>query len=383
MLTHPRNNFDLIRLLAALQVLFNHAAGWLALPNLPYPYSSIVSCFPGVPIFFVVSGFLVARSFLDCQANVAAFGWRRALRIYPGLWVNLTLILLLLAATGALPLWNLGEPRFWRWLVGTFVGGSELPGLLVGRAHFVWTGFYDQFPSSVLWTITVELGFYALTPVVFLAFRRRGLTLVLIAVGAALSLYGARTMMTWRATDLQALKTAALTYSPAPYFWVFLIGAAITYEWERVRAVFVGKAGYWAALYAALCYADLKLFGNIVIDLLALGPLAIPRMFVLGCLVISFAYTLPQLSRPLRGIDLSYGIYLYHMLVVFTLRGAGLVEAAWLWLVVLVAPAAIAALSWFFVERPMLRLKKAPPPVLDALPGWAVPGAVAERSAGR
>jgi peptidoglycan/LPS O-acetylase OafA/YrhL len=382
MLTHPRNNFDLIRLLAALQVLFNHAAGWLALPNLPYPYSSIVSCFPGVPIFFVVSGFLVTRSFLDCHGNVVAFGWRRALRIYPGLWVNLTVILLLLAATGALPLWNLGEPRFWRWLVGTFVGGSELPGLLVGRAHFDWTGFYNQFPSSVLWTITVELGFYVLTPVILLAYRRRGLTLALIALGAALSLFAASTMMAWRATDLEALKTAALTYSPAPYFWVFLIGAAITYEWERVRSVFIGKAAYWAALYAALCYADLKVFGNIVIDLLALGPLAIPRMVVLGCLVISFAYTLPQLSRPLRGIDLSYGIYLYHMLVVFTLRGAGYVEASWLWFVVVFAPAAIAALSWFLIERPMLRLKRTPP-ALDALLGWAALRAAAGRAAGR
>ena len=383
MLTHPRNNFDLIRLLAALQVLFNHAAGWLALPEPSLSLFLDRLLFPGRPDFF-------RRQRISGRALVPRLpGERGGLRLAPGAahlpWAvgQSNPHSLLLAATGALPLWNLGEPRFWRWLVGTFVGGSELPGLLVGRAHFVWTGFYDQFPSSVLWTITVELGFYALTPVVFLAFRRRGLTLVLIAVGAALSLYGARTMMTWRATDLQALKTAALTYSPAPYVWVFLIGAAITYEWERVRAVFVGKAVYWAPLYAALCYADLKLFGNIVIDLLALGPLAIPRMFVLGCLVISFAYTLPQLSRPLRGIDLSYGIYLYHMLVVFTLRGAGLVEAAWLWPVVLVAPAAIATLSWFFVERPMLRLKKAPPPVLDALLGWAVPGAVAERSSGR
>jgi peptidoglycan/LPS O-acetylase OafA/YrhL len=382
MLSHPRNNFDLIRLLAALQVVFNHAAGWLALPNLPYPYSSIVSCFPGVPIFFVVSGFLVTRSFLDCQCNVLAFGWRRALRIYPGLWVNLTLILILLVATGALPLWNLGEPRFWRWLIGTFVGGSELPGLLLGRAHFDWTGFYNQFPSSVLWTITVELGFYALTAVVFLAHRRRGLTLVFLALGAALSLYGAHMMMAWRTTDLEALKTAALTYSPAPYFWVFLIGAVMAYELERVRKVFIGKAAYWTALYAALCYADLKLFGNIVIDLLALGPLAIPRMLVLGCLVISFAYTLPQLSRPLHGVDLSYGIYLYHMLIIFTLRAAGFAEAAWLWLVVLAVPAAIAALSWFFVERPMLRLKKAPPPMLAALLGWAAPRLSALRTAG-
>ncbi len=103
-------------------------------------------------------------------------------------------------------------------------------------------------------------------PVIFLAYRKRGLTLALIELGAALSLYSAYTMMAWRAPGLEDLKTAALTYSPAPYFWVFLIGAAITYEWERVRTVFIGKAAYWAALYAALCYADLKLFGNIVID---------------------------------------------------------------------------------------------------------------------
>jgi peptidoglycan/LPS O-acetylase OafA/YrhL len=368
--THAKNNFDLIRLLAALQVLFNHAVGWLALPNLPHPYASIVSAFPGVPIFFVVSGFLIARSFLDCQGNVLAFGWRRALRIYPGLWVNLTIILLLLAATGALPLWNLGEARFWRWLIGTYLGGSELCGLLLfGRAQFDWTGFFDQFPSSVLWTITVELGFYALTPVIFLAYRRRGATWGLLALGAALSLYAARTMVEWRATDLQSLKTAALTYSPAPYFWVFLIGATLAYAWERVRGFFVGKALYWAALYAALCYVDLAVFRNLLIDLIAPGPLAIPRMVVLGCLVISFAHTAPQLARPLRGIDLSYGIYLYHMLVVFTLRGAGLKEAGWLWAVVLIVPALIAALSWFLVERPMLRLKRMPWTLFGAAPG--------------
>jgi peptidoglycan/LPS O-acetylase OafA/YrhL len=96
-------------------------------------------------------------------------------------------------------------------------------------------------------------------------------------------------------------------------------------------------------------------------------------MIVLGCLAISFAYTLPSLSKFLRGIDLSFGVYLYHMPLISTLHFAGLREAAWLWLVVLIGSVLAAAGSWFLVERPALRLKKKPPRFIAAL--RAAPGA--------
>jgi len=52
------NNFDLVRLLAALQVILVHGYGVEYLPWL----NSAIAMFPGVPMFFVISGFLVSAS---------------------------------------------------------------------------------------------------------------------------------------------------------------------------------------------------------------------------------------------------------------------------------------------------------------------------------
>src|SRR3954453_14527498 len=119
------NNFDLIRLLAALQVLYVHAVGWLKLPNIPFPWRWPLALFPGVAVFFVISGFLVTRSFLDSRSGTLGYFTRRALRIYPGLWVHFVVILLMLTIAGALPLPQLGGKAFWGWVGVAFTMGSD------------------------------------------------------------------------------------------------------------------------------------------------------------------------------------------------------------------------------------------------------------------
>ncbi len=65
------NNFDLIRLLAAIQVVFRHTF-------YKYDFQSeilnfikeLILAFPGVPIFFMVSGFLIYWSFDRNSKNV-------------------------------------------------------------------------------------------------------------------------------------------------------------------------------------------------------------------------------------------------------------------------------------------------------------------------
>ena len=55
------NNFDLIRLFAALQVLLGHGINHLQI--LGYDeILDVISFFPGVMVFFVISGFLITRS---------------------------------------------------------------------------------------------------------------------------------------------------------------------------------------------------------------------------------------------------------------------------------------------------------------------------------
>lgn len=81
------NNFDLVRLLAALQVVVVHALMYLK-PRGSFVHiaRSGLELFPGVPIFFVISGLLISKSYeqSDCIRN---YYRNRCLRIYPGLWV--------------------------------------------------------------------------------------------------------------------------------------------------------------------------------------------------------------------------------------------------------------------------------------------------------
>src|SRR4051794_7941341 len=88
---HSNNNFDLIRLLAALEVAIGHSFAWLKVP-LPSGTSAAIACLPGVAIFFVISGFLITRSYVERNGNIAAYFARRALRIYPALWLQYVLV---------------------------------------------------------------------------------------------------------------------------------------------------------------------------------------------------------------------------------------------------------------------------------------------------
>ncbi|MCB1658576.1 MAG: hypothetical protein KDI39_10135, partial [Pseudomonadales bacterium] len=67
----------------------------------------------------------------------------------------------------------------------------------------------------------------------------------------------------------------------------------------------------------------------------------------------------PNLSKILlRNNDISYGVYIYHMLVINFLVYMGKVGQIRLVLLVIFTTYVLAALSWFLVEKPALSLKK-------------------------
>jgi len=74
---------------------------------------------------------------------------------------------------------------------------------------------------------------------------------------------------------------------------------------------------------------------------------------------VSLAYTLPDIAdRLLRRNDISYGVYIYHMLVVNILVSLHMVYRPVYLLVVLGASYALGYLSWVFIERRFLRKKQ-------------------------
>ena len=79
------NNFNLIRIVAALAVLVDHSFALAIGTADARPFlinSSLNISFLAVDIFFVTSGFLVTASLLTRQ-NTMEFVLARALRIYP------------------------------------------------------------------------------------------------------------------------------------------------------------------------------------------------------------------------------------------------------------------------------------------------------------
>src|SRR5688572_15400253 len=103
------NNFDAVRLAAALAVVFSHsfliAEGTER--NEPFVWitgnQSILGLL-GVFVFFVISGYLVTESYVRNPAP-GRFALRRTLRIYPGLVVNVLVCAFLVGPlVSALPL---------------------------------------------------------------------------------------------------------------------------------------------------------------------------------------------------------------------------------------------------------------------------------------
>ena len=80
------NNFDLIRLAAALQVALTHALGDMGSGERLWLLRLFTELFPGVPIFFFISGFLISKSF-EKNPVLREYALNRCLRIYPALVV--------------------------------------------------------------------------------------------------------------------------------------------------------------------------------------------------------------------------------------------------------------------------------------------------------
>lgn len=158
-----QNNFDLIRLFAAFQVAVFHATEHLGLPN---NLVKVLSFFPGVPIFFFVSGFLIYRSYVNVGLkDMRLFFLNRALRIYPALYVCFAVTAISIWVSGY---WDLNEFRLNKFLVWTLAQLSFFQFFNTDLLRNYGTGV----ANGSLWTISVEIQFYALVPVLFVLFRR-------------------------------------------------------------------------------------------------------------------------------------------------------------------------------------------------------------------
>jgi len=330
-----RNNFDLIRLFAALQVAFLHACEHLGAPDW---LVTALGYLPGVPIFFFISGYLIYTSY-QSRTSTLNFAWRRALRIFPALWVCFVFTVSVIILTGYLPAGAWLSPEMLIW------AGAQL-----SIAQFfnpeILRGFGVGVINGSLWTISVELQFYMLTPVLALLSRRRWMLPVLIVFFGVVNVAADHV---GNATTIAKL----FQVSFLPWLYMFVFGAWLASEQEVLRRI-TALPLWWVVAFFIL--VELLSWS---LSLPAWGNSINPAIYLaLAILTLKLAYTKNDLSiRILHGNDLSYGIYIYHMVVINIFIYFGLQSTALVPLAIL-ATIALATISWFFVERPALSLKR-------------------------
>lgn len=328
-----RNNFDAIRIAAAVAVLVSHAFPIAHGSGADQPLSGFSRGQTelgsiSVLIFFVISGYLITQSF-DRAPVVSRFLKARALRIFPALFVVLLLSVAVLGpAITTLPLREyFGHP-------GT---AWYLPNnLSLFRMQYTLPGVFEDGPApkvvnGSLWTLQYEFTMY----------------LVVLALGVAGLLSRVVVLALWLVVLLLDLLWMGGAY--VRFASPFLAGATL-YLWrDRVpldgRLALLGLAAVVASMQVGGFRIAFATFGAYLTLYVALSP----------------SVRLPDLAR--RG-DLSYGIYIFAWPVqrlVSDLLGP---SSTWYWNIAISLPVVLglAWASWHLVEKPALALKRMPFP---------------------
>lgn len=321
------NAFDHLRLFAAWCVFVSHH---FALWGRAEPQSFGTSLGGlGVNIFFSLSGYLVTLS-LRHDPSAVRFLARRALRILPGLVVNVLLCVGVfgLALTTLPPLQFLDHPMTADYLMNlAFSPRFYLPGVLDGAPH-------SSVVNGSLWTLPFEVLAYLALVLLAIALRGR-----LRWVSPLLAVGSVAVLAAWRPPEPFVVWDNDLRHLPG-FMALFFAGSTLAYfkhRWLRLEVLF-----WLLVVHAAMPWFEARY---------AL------MLWLIPCLAVYLGEKPPPFSRPLRG-DCSYGVYLYAypaQQAVIALgaplgfAGTMVVAAALTYL--------LARLSWALVERPMLALK--------------------------
>lgn len=170
-----RPELDVLRFLAFLLVFVSHRQELAPIEKTLHPWSYTLTLMGilGVPVFFLLSAFLITELLTREQdqtgtIHLKAFYTRRILRIWP---LYFAAFFGLAALTRLIP------------HVGATTPGSWLAfSLFSGNWYISKYGWLDAYPANPFWSISVEEQFYIVIPIIALIGRRRGLMTICLTL---------------------------------------------------------------------------------------------------------------------------------------------------------------------------------------------------------
>jgi peptidoglycan/LPS O-acetylase OafA/YrhL len=323
-----RNNFDVLRLAAAVAVLVSHS---FALTGRPEPVLGQVTLgTAGVIVFFGISGYLITRSWVH-EPHPIKFCVKRALRIYPAFIVVLVITAFVIgplaSALSVSAYFRSSEPV-------TYV--LKNLSLWVETVHLPGIFQHNPYPGVVngsIWTLTMEARAYVIVAILGIlgALRHPRIGVVALIVVQLLAVRH----WPWGPylgddTFLRAFVVGGCVYLLTPW---------LPWRWDLTALLLVA----WGIT------ADTRL-----------GIYTIAVAFPYAAVVIAHK-TPASWRRLVRWGDFSYGIYVWafvvQQLVALLIKGItplGMIAIS------LPVTYALGAASWLLIERNALRLKPSP-----------------------
>lgn len=332
------NNLNLLRLIAALLVIFAHQFSVVGRPTPIVPFYQSSYGTLGVNIFFIISGFLITMSYLRSR-NPAIFLWSRFFRIFPALIV-VTLVLVFLWGPWLTTL-KIGEYFRQPWTFSYLRGALSLYQV---TTYTVLPGVIMDNPivqvNGPLWTLQYEWSFYIVIMLLGIFNSLQGrvvLPLLFLANLIVTRYFGPDTMPN--------LYWPTLAYI-APFFLYFGLGA--------MAYLYRGLLPMTNLLFVAamMALAAASFMGGLDDSLVAL-----PLGYVVLFLGLNPNIRLSSLTLP--G-DYSYGMYIWAFPVQQTVvHFLGTETNMWLQFAIsLTVIFLIAAASWHLIEKRSLKLKR-------------------------
>lgn len=285
------NSLNLIKLIAALQVMFGHIVVHLEI-SIPSWISQMLGVFQGVPIFFTLSGFLIWFS-IDRSANRRGYSTylrKRFWRIYPEMWVAVVIEIIVMCIL------------YRRWNVRD----TALFTVTQATIFQFWTpdslrGYGCGTPNGALWTMGVTIQFYIIAWFLYRLLKNKKLQVWIGAIAGclALSIIGQIGIDSFHNDILSKLYGQIVI----KYLWMFLVGMAGA-SFQDVLVPVLKK--WWPIIFIVGVIVSITGFD------IKIGYHVLKTITILMA-VIGFSYQFPKLKMKR---DISFGIFIYHMTVV-------------------------------------------------------------------
>lgn len=343
---HNTNNFNIIRLLLATQVLIFHLGLLFNLPHLALFNGGVA-----VQCFFTISGYLIFASY-EKSKSLKEYCLKRARRICPAVYFLTFLCVLVGTFLTILPVKEyIFSKDLFRFIFANlaFVNfiHPHLPGVFTGNSTGAWV-------NGPLWSLKIEICFYAIVPLLLFCCRKKKVFGLILATTLSL-IY--QLLCTKYSSYLESKFSSAIhkvifgpDYSPLCTVSFFLCGGILYYIKDKIAEAVKGRHIY-ISFMALLIYA-LILRGKI-------NAYCTPPLLALS-VIYACAYFPWTIKLPKQMGDLSYGVYIYHYPIIQIFTQYSLQEQMnplTLCMSVALLTFSCAFISWHLIEKRFLKTK--------------------------